>query len=181
MPGKFFNTVRKSVDCTALYANEENDAPTKVWPPPIKIPKSIDQDYTLNGTVKVYPWYLYQKYSGGNGTKSNLGAQQKQFESVWTVKHIDEQIDQAKKGTLGGTYGQRYTNTIRAFLQKHQDSIKGKRFFTLGSERPWLEALLLEAGAEHVTTIEYGAIQSEDPRVTAVTPAEIRKMYLKSP
>lgn len=167
--GKFFNTVHKRVDCMALYANEENDAAARMWPPPREIPESMKQDYTLNGTLPVNQWYITQRYSGTTAR-----------EAVWTAKEIQENIEQAKAGTLVGSYGIPRTTRVRNFLQKHQDAIKGKHFFTIGSEHPWLEALLLEAGAEHVTTIEYGSIRSEHPRVSTMIPAEVRKMYLDS-
>lgn len=168
-PGKFFNTVRKSVDCNALYANEENDAPGKMWPPPRTIPESMEQDYTHNGTFPVSQRYHGQFYSGGEAR-----------EAVWTAKEIEENIKQAKVGLLRGSYGPGKTARIRDFLRNHLDTIKGKHFYTIGSENPWLESLLLEAGAEHVTTIEYGAIRSEDPRISTMTPAEMRKLYLTS-
>ena len=38
--------------------------------------------------------------------------------------------------------------------------------------------ILLEKGANHVTTLDYAVIENYHPNITAVTPDEIREMYL---
>ena len=49
----------------------------------------------------------------------------------------------------------------------------------IGSQRPWLEALALEAGAERITTLEYGAIQSQHPKIQTLTPEDLSKQFLQ--
>ena len=46
------------------------------------------------------------------------------------------------------------------------------------SKSPWLEAILLGAGARHVTTIEYGAITLLHLNVTTLTNAEFNSHFL---
>ena len=46
-------------------------------------------------------------------------------------------------------------------------------FSSTGTEWPWIEAILLAKNASHVTTLEYVAIETDDPRVTTVTPEEM--------
>ena len=36
---------------------------------------------------------------------------------------------------------------------------------------------MLEKGADHVTTLDYGAIDNHHPKVTVVSPDELTKMY----
>ena len=48
----------------------------------------------------------------------------------------------------------------------------------IGSQLPWIEAILLEKGANHVTTLDYGSIENHHPNVTVVLPEKLRKMYL---
>ena len=41
----------------------------------------------------------------------------------------------------------------------------GKNALVIGSETPWVEAILLAVGAKHVTTLEYNRIKSTHPQV----------------
>ena len=49
----------------------------------------------------------------------------------------------------------------------------------IGTQVPWIEAILLEKGATHVTTLDYGEIENTHPNITIVTPEKIREMYIK--
>ena len=51
-------------------------------------------------------------------------------------------------------------------------SLSGKHLLVFGSERPWLEACALAAGAAKVTTIEYSPIKSNWPTIDVITPEE---------
>jgi hypothetical protein len=42
--------------------------------------------------------------------------------------------------------------------------MKHGRVLIIGSETPWVEACVLEAGARKIVTVEYREIISEDPR-----------------
>ena len=48
----------------------------------------------------------------------------------------------------------------------------------IGSEFPWLEAMLLEKGVNLVTTLEYSNIESQHPNITTITAKSLRKLYL---
>ena len=47
----------------------------------------------------------------------------------------------------------------------------------VGSQLPWIEAILLEKGANHVTTLDYASIQNQHPNITVVHPDQLREMY----
>ncbi|NYT47316.1 MAG: DUF268 domain-containing protein [Candidatus Methanofishera endochildressiae] len=47
-----------------------------------------------------------------------------------------------------------------------------------GSENPWVEACVLEAGAKEIVTLEYGEIISKHPKIKTMTPLQFRKSYL---
>ena len=49
----------------------------------------------------------------------------------------------------------------------------------IGSQNPWIEAILLEKGAKRVTTLEYEVLESLHPNVTVLTAEEIRRQYLR--
>jgi hypothetical protein len=57
-------------------------------------------------------------------------------------------------------------------------NVRGAHVLVIGSQRPWLETLVLEAGATHVTTLEYAEIISEYPKITTITPDEFAEKFL---
>jgi len=126
-------------------------------------------DYTMNGNVTKHSCYLQSRYSGAQAMTSR-----------WTPEMLDNAMAEAANGTLEGTYGVGATMEVSNILQQQQSAIDGKHLFVIGSEKPWLEALLLFHGAQKVTTIEYGAINSSDPRVSTMTPDEVRQIWLES-
>merc|ERR1719506_2629670 len=89
---------------------------------------------------------------------------------TWTAAQLQTLEAELRAGTAAGTYGAANTVLMRNFLATHADSIRGRRCAVLGSQKPWLEVLLLMNGAAHVTTIEYATIVSQDSRVSTMTP-----------
>jgi hypothetical protein len=57
-------------------------------------------------------------------------------------------------------------------------AVKGKRGLVVGSEKPWLESMLLYYGASHVTTLEFGTIISEHANLTSITPQELTLKFV---
>jgi len=66
----------------------------------------------------------------------------------------------------------------RAFELHASQILKDKRGAVIGSENPWAEAMLLEYGAKHITTIEFGTIQSEHPNIDTYTPDDFKLGFL---
>lgn len=58
------------------------------------------------------------------------------------------------------------------------EKVKGGRVLVIGSQSPWLESILLEKGAAHITTLEYSAIHSLHPNISVITPYKLREMYI---
>lgn len=170
-PGPFFNFVSKPVDCYALFNNSFNDAPATRWPPPERIPDILFDDFTMGKQIDVQYKYEMLRYSGANAA-----------ENVWKKEDIDQLIIQVKNSTLEGTYGRKETNiakhAIREACIKHKQCVKGLHVLVIGSERPWLEALLLAEGAARITTLEYGSITSYHPQVKTMLPSELRQKFL---
>lgn len=177
--GKYFDQVRKHVDCEGLFSNVADDAAATEWPPPKEVPALFKQDYTMGGFVQVRPMWFAQRYDGGNASGSI-----KDLTTVWERQYVDALVVQARKGDYSGNlsraYGPVSTGRLHRLLRKHADLVTGKHFFVIGSERPWLEALLLEVGAKRVTTIEYGKIKPQHPQLDALTPEELRVKLIAS-
>ena len=86
----------------------------------------------------------------------------------WTKKAFDQKIKAVKAkdwNGVGGAYGGGDTRVLHDTIHLYKDKIVGKKALVIGSETPWVEAILLALGAEHVTTLEYNRIISTHPQV----------------
>jgi len=159
------NFVSKSIDCDMLYSKEAEevlDAPAFEWPPPSSMP--LLKIFTLGGNIRPWRWFHTDRYLGGRG-----------LHPVWSKGAIKFETGQLHRGVLRGTYGAKVTNFLFKVLRSVD--MKDKDVLVIGSEKPWVEIAALEAGARHVTTLEYGKIVSEDPRITTMRPFEFNEMY----
>ena len=57
------------------------------------------------------------------------------------------------------------TEVLYETLNLFKNKVIGKKALVIGSETPWVEAILLAVGAKHVTTLEYNRITSTHPQV----------------
>ena len=71
----------------------------------------------------------------------------------------------------------RYSNVGNA-MHINSFQVKGGHVLVIGTQHPWIEVILLEKGAKHVTTLDYNVIKSDHPNISMITPQEIRRMYL---
>ena len=55
----------------------------------------------------------------------------------------------------------------------------GGNILVIGSESPWIEAILFEKGAKHITVLDYGKITSKHPNITILSPDKLREKYLE--
>ena len=165
--GKFFFPERAvNVDCAAIFSPDvfiqrghgEASAPRE-------IPPEWRDEFTLGGTVRVSPRYFDNKYLGSTAATA-----------VWPYDLIEKMIVEARNESLVGTYNKAETQAVRQAIA-HAPGVVGGRVLVIGSETPWVEALALEAGARHVTTLEYGKIESRHPNVTTLLPAEFQRSW----
>jgi len=158
------NRLEAPVDCNSLFDADEIDAGdiTLPFPPP----KELMPFYTMNGAIEFQEWNRFNNIYLGGEAKAN----------VWSESEIEDLIIAIEKGTAEGTYGDNFTKSIRDYVRDHFD-VKGQSVLVIGSERPWLESIALWAGAAHVTTLEYGSIESQHPKISTHTPETFRKDY----
>ncbi len=62
-------------------------------------------------------------------------------------------------------------------MNKYLD-VKEKHVLVIGSQRPWVEVVLLEHNVGNVTTLDYAKLQSEHPKLRTITPSELAEKYL---
>jgi hypothetical protein len=102
------------------------------------------------------------------------------MQPTWTFQEIETMKAKALAGTLPGNYGPASTKMIWEMMQRYANLLRGQHAFVIGSETPWVEAMLLAIGCSHVTTIEYGTIVSQHPNVSTMTPAQVTERFLAS-
>lgn len=166
--GPYFDHVTANINCEALFRNEYIDSGHGLAHAPKEIPKELMDEYTMNGRVGIKKWYFDEQYLG-----------KKAFTPIWTEEMIEKNIKQAKAQTLFSPYGLAEINALRDGL-KHAPGIQDGRVLVIGSERPWAEACVLEAGAREILTLEYGKIISTHPKVKTIVPLDFRMRYLNN-
>jgi hypothetical protein len=113
-----------------------------------QIPEDLISEYTMNGIIPVFDWYI-------DGSKSN-GVH-------WNDSMINEYINRFTpyniKNNLEGIspYGNEVcVNLVKSF---EDYNIYNKNVAIVGSETPWIEAILINLNNK-VTTIEYNVPES---------------------
>ncbi|XP_076071098.1 uncharacterized protein LOC143042580 [Mytilus galloprovincialis] len=165
--GPYFDQITVPIDCQALFENEHIDRGHGLSIAPKTIPKYLLMDFTMNNRLKVTSWYFNEAYLGKTAKMP-----------VWTEQIIEHYISLAKDNKLEGTYGVSETNALRDGLKHAPGGIMNGRVLVIGSEIPWVEACVLEAGAREVVTLEYGKIVSKHPKIKTMIPDRFRKSYL---
>jgi hypothetical protein len=164
-PSKFFDFIKKEVDCDGLWGNSAIDE-LRIGAPAVQLPAEMLMDFTYNSQVRVVPHValLDQRYAGGTAETS-----------VWEADVVEDWSQQCGQGTLKGNYGESTTASLLENVRRIP--IVGAKVLVIGSENPWVEACLLTAGAEHVTTLEYGKIVSKHSKISTITPHEMRSRF----
>ncbi|CAC5362041.1 unnamed protein product [Mytilus coruscus] len=165
-PGVFFDKITATIHCEALFQNKYVDSSHGLEHAPRKIPLILWNDYTMNGQIKVQTAYFNQPYLGNTARTP-----------IWTKSLLEEYVARAKEGKLFGVYGISETNALRDGLL-HAPGVKGGRVLVIGSEKPWVEACLLEIGVKSIVTLEYGRIESQHEQITTMVPSEYRRTFL---
>jgi hypothetical protein len=150
--------------CCAYYA-ESSESGTTVAP--AEIPHVLLPAYTLWGKSPVLKWYFNQIYAGSTAATAD-----------WNKTYVDQLVSAVLSGThpIKSNYPGSVEESIDPAIQAFP--IRGLRGCVIGSENPWLEAVLLARGASHITTIEYGRIRSTHPQIDSLTPDELRDRML---
>ena len=90
---------------------------------------------------------------------------------IWT----DDVINDLRENEVSCGLGYNTPSCKLALTATAEKYIKGKVGVVVGTQVPWAEASLLNAGAAHVTTIEYMAINTSYPHLSALHPSEVAK------
>ena len=140
--------------CAATMSALRDARPSTVWPPPCKLLPEQSAAFERAGMpVRSHICYA-QRYEGAQNMS-------------WTAAFIDSLCADIAAGAAHGSYGPRETLTLREGLRSLPATISGSIALVMGTEVPWVEALLLNEGARLVYTFEYSSIRAEHPRMKA--------------
>ncbi|KAI9018325.1 hypothetical protein DFJ74DRAFT_214781 [Hyaloraphidium curvatum] len=134
--------------------------------PPREIPPVLLDDFTMQGRIPVSYTYYDNAYLGGKALVWN-----------WTREVVETYLKEARARTSKG-FNYPMSEIYQALDLHASGFVAGKRGVVIGSENPWAEAVLLEYGATHVTTIEFGKIVSEHPQLSTYTATEFTAAFL---
>jgi hypothetical protein len=113
---------------------------------PREIPEDMKNSFTLNGQIPIYDWYINNVVSVNTIKWSNTYLDS--FIKRFTIENIRNEQSGMEP----------YKGAAKFHLQafeKYIDYIKNKKVAVIGSQTPWIEAILVNCGAKEVTTVEY--------------------------
>jgi hypothetical protein len=163
----FPRLVVSNVDCPAIIGCEEIDDSDDSFPR--SIPGELFGYFTLGGMTNYTRFRRFRRnYQEGEGN-----------DPIWTLEDLEREKTKSMLAMpqVSGGYGKESALRVREKLR--QLNLTNKSVLVIGSEKPWIEAICLGLGASHVTTLEYGRINSMHPQVQTLTPGDFRDRYQK--
>jgi len=136
--------------------------------PPRNIPDELRAAYTLNGEIPVYDWYRNDSVEPNTVQWSNSYIQD--CCNCFTFENIE------KKRIRAETYPGACLLHVWA-CKKYP--VSGKDVAVIGSETPWIEAILINAGARSVTTVEYNTPICHHPVLKTISYVDFCKSSAK--
>ena len=132
--------------------------------PPRDPPETLIDAYTLHGRVPLERFFVDDS---GAGTGTHYS---------YAHDEINEYIEAAHR-MLRGRQSARLPSTRLWLIEAISSvlAVSSARGLVFGSAEPWVEALLLAAGAANVTTIDYNPLTFEHPDLRTVTAAAFAK------
>jgi len=161
--GRLYPLLRKQVNCDNAMHRMAFCPFKTIRPPPNKPPPKLVKNYTMDGhCVFGQPWYI------DNSAPSAALS--------YDTSYIKSLLTRDRRGVNLNQYHDR--NKVKPTLKAYLAAIKGKHVAVIGTEIPWIEAVVLNLGADKITTIEYRKLYIEHPRVSVVTPFQYAARFL---
>ena len=177
-PGKYFDSIKKKINCDDLFNNPDIDDPSQFKKPPKNIPNWLLEDFSYSGRVNIE----YEAPLGGGTGKNKIpcyydDSTGKHHFSHWEQSLFDIINANLASGGFRGPYGKKYSDMLDDFMKNHVD-LKGKHVMVVGSHTPWLEVMALRNGAKKVLSVDYNEINSDHPQVETMPIMELNKKFL---
>ena len=153
----------KDIDCKMMMKRMAYRQHSVDYSPPNYPPENLIAEFTMHGQMPINELLFFAPESNTR-------------EQTFRKKHIDKLTRKIRQGERVSSYdiGSCVEDTVKRYIGE----IKGKRGVVIGSERPWMEALLLTYGASNLTTIEYAKTKSEVDQIDVLTPYLFADRYL---
>ena len=133
-------------DCLNLFKELKDPDPSKFYRPPLaKPPDNLMNEFTQNGEMPITKyWYFNDVYSDANKKEDKI-------KEIISKSEVDSY---RLKGPnrAANYYGDWYNHQL---MPKYSNYLKGKTLTVIGTIKPWLEAIALDAGASKVITLDY--------------------------
>ena len=151
--------------CAAVFARHIHAKKASVWPPVCPLPASspLRAAYEQAGMPISRDFCFAQRYEGENVLR-------------WPAVEIDATCAAIASGADLGSYNAKEVAQVRDALTRWALPTGGGGL-VIGSERPWVECLALNAGAHVVTTWEYSTILTDHPRLRAASTSELARSF----
>jgi len=163
--GSIVGTVTSKVDCDSIFASDEIDRPSGHAPLDWHdIPIQLKGEYTHYGQVKIGEWFL-----------DNSGDGSGRSEYVFSQSSVQSYVDAYKNGYPYDSYNGASVDVGKAIEGL---SLEGANILVIGTQQPWLEAIILTKSPKYVLTLEYGKFRSEYPGLEFIQPDGFRKRYI---
>ena len=183
--GLYFDKIVKDINCEYLFDSpllddnkdviEQQLQESGEIKPPSKqnVPEDILEMYSYDGRIEIYSTYM-------DDFKWTAEEHEEENSLMWSKDVIDEYRKEHRSGKMYGAYGVPSVQNITKNLQEHMhDQVKNGHVLVMGSQTPWIEAILLELGAAKITTLEYAKIETDHEQINVLTPEEFRQAYIK--
>ena len=145
--------------CVAAMRRLQAAQPAAEWPPPCPLPADSPLRAGFEGPRGSMP--ISRDYCHASRYDGALVLD-------WSQGYIDFYCDAMTRGAEVGTYGPLDDSRVRAALDMLPGGVSGLAGMVIGSERPWVECLALQAGAHSVWTLEYATVVSTHPQLFAL-------------
>ena len=140
---------RRSVLAVPLFGTAK-EPPPRDQPLPAEPPEELRDRYTMNGSVTLEHWLIDDRGAGecwtvdGNCAWKDVECTAEELQrcadpatsKLWTRQWVDRWIAASRKGKQDfGGYGNRTTSFLREALAAQADTIAGRHFVVVGSQK----------------------------------------------
>ena len=178
--------------CKALYAGKNANAQQSDMPPRGEsLTPEQRLNFTLGGSAEWADSYVHGDFHN-SASKHRSGFTTQQFLSETLSKLIanclplqdkckflkEVPADHTAKFACPFGYPSGGGHLVCEAATTYASQIQGKRGFVVGSQWPWVEAILFAAGARDLTTIEYANATTDHPNYRIRHPNDVKEEFL---
>jgi len=164
--GKYYPLLHKAISCSVTFQRMARNPYPVVLPPPRRPPANLTRQFTLDGKCPIAVFWYFDESRGSRQSAKRRRIHAKSFRAL------------LRRDNVSNVNPYRDKNVLKPALIKYRHLIEGKRVAVIGTRNPWAEAILVNLGANRVTTIEYANLAIEHERVTTTTPYRLAANFL---